>query len=301
MITDLEHRLHDHLDRAAGAAPASMLHLDTIDARAAQRRRHRSVARGALAVGAIVGLGAGVLAMRDSQPIQPAGSTPTPLTRLSDTGLYTDLVKPGAVALLLADGRHLTFAITAMPFYDGYSQQTTIKYDGYSTGRAQPITADLPLIPEPELGGDDHVVYWTGIPASAATVELHLADGQVLSQQPVEGIAAFPVASHSNDDTLIALDAAGNEVARTSWMTVRLLGSGTTDGGVENHNWTSLGEPDNYGPVDVSKISGLSQAEEDAYRKFADTTMRSCLSANGAASWTECIQSTDAAVKAYLG
>ena len=81
MSTDLESRLEDHLRRSAATAPAPMLRLTEIDARAAQRKRRRSAARGVLAIGVAVGVGAAVMAMRDPQSTEPAGPTEAPLTR----------------------------------------------------------------------------------------------------------------------------------------------------------------------------------------------------------------------------
>lgn len=300
MSTDLESRLEEHLRHSAATAPAPMLRLTEIDARAAQRKRRRTVAKGAIGVAALVGIGVSMTTLRHVVSDDAVSATASPLTQVATARLYTDIVKPGAVTLQLADGQRLTFAITAMPFYDGYGQQSTIDYGRYTTGRAQPIAVDLPLIPEPELGGDDLVVYWTGLPATATTVELRQAGGGILTQQPLHGIAAFPVAQHSSHDELVAFDARGTQVAAATWADVRLVGSGSTNGGAESHQYTSLAPPDNYGTVDVTKLADLTQAEEEAYRTFGTDTMRACLTQHGGAAWTACVQSTDAAVKEYL-
>ncbi len=303
MSTELEHRLHDHFHHAAATAPVSMLQLTEIDARTAQRRRRRTVARGVMAVGVVVGLGAAVMAMRDPQSTGPAAPTETPLTRLPNATIRSaQPTKPGAVALELADGQHITFAIVGSPFYDGYAQQTWVQYDTYSTGFTYP-DVDIPLIPAAELGGTESLIFWTGLPSSATRVEYLPVTGDVLWQAPVEGIAAFPATAHAPADTMIAYDSAGNEVARTTWSTTHLLSSNQGDDGVLHHNYTSLTEPpvDISGPVDVTKIADLDRAATEAYTGFANATMYSCLSTNGDDAWTECIQSTDAAVKAYLG
>ncbi len=304
MSNDLEHRLHDHLHLTAVTAPASMLQLTEIDARAAQRRRRRTAARGAVAVGVVVGLGAAVMAMRDPQSTGPAAPTEAPLTQVANATIRNGQpTKPGAVALELADGQRITFAIIGNAFYDGYAQETWVQYDTYSTGFAYADAVDLPLVPRSELGGTESLTFWTGLPASAARVEYLPVTGESLWQTPVDGFAAFPAASHAPDDTLVAYDVAGNEVARTTWSTTHLLSSNQGDDGILHDNYTSLTEltADVYGPIDVTKIADLDRAATEAYTGFADATMLSCLSTNGAASWTECIQSTDAAVKAYLG
>jgi hypothetical protein len=304
MSNDLEHRLHDHLHQAAGTAPAPMLQLTEIDARVAQRRRRRTAVRGVMAVGVVVGLGAAVMAMRDPQSTGPAGPTETPLTRLPDATIRSGQpTKPGAVALELADGQRITFAIIGNAFYDGYAQETWVQYDTYSTGFAYADDVDLPLVPRSELGGTESLIFWTGLPASATRVEYLPVTGESLWQTPVDGFAAFPAAAHAPDDTLVAYDVAGSEVARTTWSTTHLLSSNQGDDGILHDNYTSLAEltVDVYGPIDVTKIADLDRAATEAYTGFADATMLSCLSTNGDAAWTECIQSTDAAVKEYLG
>lgn len=303
MSNDLEHRLHDHFHHAAATAPATFLQLTEIDARAAQRRRRRTAARGAMAVGVVVGLGAAVMAMRDPQSTGPAAPTESLLARLPDATIRTgEPTKPGAVALELADGQHITFAIVGSPYYDGYAQETRVQYATYSTGFAYP-DVDIPLIPVSELGGTESLTFWTGLPSSAARVEYLPVTGDILWQTPVDGIAAFPATAHAPDDTMIAYDSAGNEVARTTWATTHLLSSNELDDGVLHHNYTSLTEStvDVSGPVDVTKIADLDRAATEAYTRYANATMLSCLSTNGDDAWTECIQSTDAAVKAYLG
>jgi hypothetical protein len=304
MSNDLEHRLHDHLHHTAATAPVSMLQLTEIDARTAQRRRRRTAARGVVAVGVVVGLGAAVLAMRDPQSAGPAAPTETPLTRLANATIRSaQPTKPGAVALELADGQQITFAIIGNAFYDGYAQQTVVQYATYWMGSTYADDADLPLVPAAELGGTESLTFWTGLPSSATRVEYRPVNGEGLWQTPVDGFAAFPAANHAPEDTLIAYDNAGNEVARTTWSSTHLVGSNEGDDGVLHHNYSSLAEPsvDVYGPIDVTKIADLDRAATEAYTGFADATMLSCLSTNGGDAWTECIQSTDAAVKAYLG
>lgn len=304
MSNDLEHRLHDHLQHAADTAPAPMLQVADIDARVAQRRRRRTAVRGVMAVGVVVGLGAAVMAMRDPQSTGPAAPTETPLTRLPNAAISSaQPTKPGAIALELADGQRITFAIIGNAFYDGYAQQTVVQYATYWTGSTHPDDVELPLVPESELGGTESLTFWTGLPASATRVEYIPVTGDSAWQTPIDGFAAFPTAGHATNDTLIAYDSNGTEVARTTWSTTHLVSSNQGDDGVLHDNYSSLTEPtvDVYGPIDVTKIADLDRAATEAYTGFADATMLSCLSTNGAAAWTECIQSTDAAVKAYLG
>ncbi len=304
MSTELEHRLHDHFHHAAATAPTTFLQLTEIDARAAQRSRRGTAARGAMAVGVVVGLGAAVMAIRDPQSTAPAARTETPLTRLPDATIrIAQPTKPGAIALELADGQRITFAIVGSPFYDGYAQQTRVQYDTYSTGSTYPDDLEIPLVPVPELGGTESLTFWTGLPSSATRVEYLPVTGEGLWQTPVEGFAAFPATAHAPDDTFIAYDSAGNEVARTTWSTTHLVSSNEGDDRVLHNNYSSLTEPtvDVYGPIDVTKIADLDRAATEAYMGYANATMFSCLSTNGDDAWTECIQSTDAAVKSYLG
>jgi hypothetical protein len=304
MSTELDERLTERLARSAATAPVCMLQLEEIDARAAQRRRRRSAARGVVAVGVVVGLGAAVMAMRDPQSTGPAAPTETPLRRLADAPIRSaQPTKPGAIALELADGQQITFAIIGNAFYDGYAQQTVVQYATYWTGSTYPDDVELPLVPAAELGGTESLTFWTGLPETVTRVEYLPVTGDSAWQTPVDGFAAFPATAHAPNDTLIAYDSAGNEVARATWSSTHLVSSNQGDDGVLHDNYSSLTEPtaDVYGPIDVTKIADLDREATEAYTAYADATMLSCLSTNGAASWTECIQSTDAAVKAYLG
>ncbi len=302
MTIELETRLEEHFRNIEVQRFDVASQRVAIEDRA-RRRRHRRVALRVVSV-ALIGFGAtAVLMTRDhGLPEDSAatnGAIGTPIVVSDEDQLYTDLVKPGALSFELADGTHLTFAITAAPFFDGYGQQTTVAYEGYATGRFQSDAAELPLIPEPELGGNDRIVFWTGIPTSANRVELRLDGGPTLTQRPIQGIAAFPVQQHSPGDTITAFAADGSIVATATWSQVRVVGTGSTNGGAIATDYSSLPPPANYGVVDVSRLEGLTQAQEDAYRAFGNDTMRACLSADGA-NWTACIQSTDAAVKTYL-
>ena len=111
-----------------------------------------------------------------------------------------------------------------------------------------------------------------------------------------------PTTAHAPNDTLIAYDDAGNEVARATWSSTHLVSSNEGDDQVLHDNYSSLAEPavGVYGPIDVTKIADLDRAATEAYTAYANATMFACLSTQGDAAWTECIQSTDAAVKVYL-
>ncbi len=267
----------------------------------------RWIATAAAATVLVVGVGAAGVALnarRDaSNPpaARVAEPSESPLARLDDVFLLTSIVKPGAVALQLADGQRLTFGVVGQPYFDGYAQAVTIQIGAASNGRFLPAGADVAAGAEPELGGNDTVVFWAGLPASVARVEFHPAAGGISWQTPVSGIAAFPVASHSPDDTLIGYDSSGNEVQRISWSAAKVIGSSTTGGDpTVRSDYSSVTEPSAVPDVDVAMLAGLTQLQEDEYRAFGNDTMRSCLAAQGDAAWTACIESTDSAVKQYL-
>ena len=267
----------------------------------------RWMATAAAATVLVVGVGAVGVALnarRDaSSPAAAsvAGPEESPLVRLDDVYLSTSMVKPGALALQLADSQRLTFGVVGQPYFDGYAQAVTIQIGAASNSRFLPADADVTAGAEPELGGNDTVVFWTGLPASVARVEFHPATGATTWQTPVAGIAAFPVASHAPDDTLIGYDAAGHEVQRISWSAAKLIGTSSTGGDpAVSSDYSSVSEPSAVPDVDVTMLAGLTQLQEDAYRAYGNDTMRSCLAAQGDSAWTACIQSTDAAVKQYL-
>ena len=267
----------------------------------------RWIATAAAATVLMVGVGATGVALnarRDaSSPPTASVAEPSesPLVRVDDVSLSTSIVKPGAVALQLADGQRLTFAVVGQPYFDGYAQAVAVQIGATSNGRFLPAGADVTAGAEPELGGNDTVVFWAGLPASVARVEFHPATGATTWQTPVDGIAAFPVTAHAPDDTLIAYDAAGNEVQRISWSAAKLIGETTTgDDPAVRSDYSSVMVPTAVQDVDVTMLAGLTQLQEDAYRAFGNDTMRSCLAAQGDSAWTACIQSTDAAVKQYL-
>ena len=268
---------------------------------------HRWIATAAAATVLAVGVGAAGVALnaRRDASSPPAASVAGPsessLVRVDDVTPFASIVKPGAVALQLADGQRLTFAVVGQPYFDGYAQAVAIQIGAASNGRFLPADADVTAGAEPELGGNDTVVFWAGLPASVARVELHPAAGATTWQTPVNGIAAFPVASHSPNDTLIGYDAAGNEVQRISWSAAKLIGSTFTSGEPEVRSDYSSITPEPAVPdVDWAMLAGLTQLQEDAYRAFGNDTMRSCLAAQGDSAWTACIESTDSAVKQYL-
>ena len=184
--------------------------------------------------------------------------TEAPLTVVpAATGTY-EVVRDDSIGLRLADGQMLSFGIGAYAYFDTYTAHSCMTLDrgGWcNTGTSAP---DRPVSVEPELGGTDTVVYWTGVPADADLVEFHSIAG-VLWQHPVEGIAAFPAAAHAPTDELIAYDASGVELGRVSWAGTRMTGSSeATDelGQVWTRTYfTSL--PDPVPPtVDVARVRG---------------------------------------------
>ena len=306
MTTAIEEQLPQRLAEFAEGAPAT-IHLASVTARVVERRRRRAAMRGTLVCLALAGMAAGLYAVQVSRPTDPspaasvAGPLESPLVRVDEVHLLTSIVKPGSIALQLADGQRLTFGVVGQPYFDGYAQAVTIQIGAASNGRFLPAGANATAGAEPELGGNDTVVFWTGLPTSVSRVEFHPAAGATTWQIPVDGIAAFPVASHARDDTLIGYDAAGNEVQRISWSAAKLIGSTSTgDDPAVKSDYSSVADQSAVPDVDVAMLAGLTQIQEDEYRAFGNDTMRSCLAAQGDSAWTACIESTDSAVKQYL-
>ncbi|MCW2750142.1 MAG: hypothetical protein JWR83_1252 [Aeromicrobium sp.] len=306
MSNTLEADLKDRLSRRAEEASTS-LPLENVTRRVAARRRHRAALRGTTAALALVAAAAGLYGLQASRSADPVPTATasvvaeTPLVQLDDVFMFTSVVKPGAIALQLADGQRLTIGVVGEPYYDGYNQALTVQIGATSNGWFQPLGAEVSAATESMLGGNDGVVYWTALPSSVTRVELHLASGATTWQTPVAGVAAFPVAAHSPDDTLIAYDASGNEVQRIAWSATHLVGSTTTGNDPTVHSdYSTEHEAADVPQIDVSALANLTQDQEDGYRAFGDDTMRACLNTNGEAAWTSCIASTDVAVKGYL-
>jgi hypothetical protein len=241
-----------------------------------------------------------------------AGPTRTevPLTRLAGASVMTAGVAHGdAVGYELSDGSELVFSVRASSFFDAYYQSICRSMSGETS--CWPVDAAVELAPVPwtdlELAGNNDMVVWIGLPPSVDTVELRQGD-DVRWQQVADGVAAFPVEAHDPTDEVVAFDATGVEVLRASWSTVTLTGESTrtaADGSLTApmYTWSSTfgTERPTWAPeVDATTLEGMTQAEEDAYRAFADETMRQCLVDEGDAAWNACLVSTDAAVKTYL-
>ena len=215
MTTAIEEQLPQRLAELAEDAPATM-HLASVTARVVTRRRRRAAVRGTLVGLALVGVAAGLYAVQVTRPADPSpaasvpGPVESPLVRVDEVNLFSSVVKPGAIALQLADGQRLAFGVIGQPYFDGYAQAVTVQIGAASNGRFVPADADVAAGVTPELGGNDTLVFWAGLPAPVARVEFRSAAGGITWQTPVNGVAAFPVASHSLDDTLIGYDAAGN-------------------------------------------------------------------------------------------
>lgn len=233
-----------------------------------------------------VGLVGAIYAVRDTRSADPAtaadaGSVAeSPLVETAEDMSISSPVKPGALALQLSNGKHVTFAITGTEYWDGYAQQATIQFDGYAIGRIHEDAGEIDLIPVPEIGGNDDMVYWTGVPTDATRVELRTGDGTVRWQVPIDGITAFPITTHDQADVMVALDAAGNEVGRAAWADTVLIGAGDTDG-VTKNLWSSNTLFDTWHTDVASQFSNLTQRDEDEYRSFANNTMHQCLTDNG--------------------
>jgi hypothetical protein len=303
MTTAIEEQLRQRFAEMADGAPATM-HLIGITTRVVKRRRRRAAVRGTLAGLAFIGVATSLYALQVSRPASPtvsvAGPLESPLVRL-DKAYLSPIVKPGAIALQLPDGQRLAFGVVGQPYFDGYAQSVVVQIGAATNGRFVPATADVNAGAQTELGGNDTVVFWTGLPASVARVEFHPADGGTTWQTPLAGIAAFPVASHSPDDTLIGYNAAGNEIQRISWSAAKLNGSTTIgDDSTVMSDYSSITEPATVPEVNIAMLAGLTQRQEDEYRAFGNDTMRSCLAVQGGSAWTACIESTDSAVKQYL-
>jgi hypothetical protein len=305
MTTAIEEQIRQRLAELADDAPATM-HLTGITTRVGKRRRRRAAVRGTLVGLAFTGVAASLYALQVSRPADPsptasvAGPLESRLVRL-DKAYLSPVVKPGAIALQLSDGQRLAFGVVGQPYFDGYAQSVVVQIGAATNGRFVPATADVIAGAQSELGGNDTVVFWTGLPASVARVEFHPADGGSTWQTPIAGIAAFPVASHSPDDTLIGYNAADNEIQRISWSAAKLSGSTTIgDDSTILSDYSSITEPATVPDVNTAMLAGLTQLQEDEYRAFGNNTMRSCLAGQGDSAWTACIKSTDLAVKQYL-
>ena len=319
MNTDVEDRLQHRLPELAGRVDGSTVELGDVMSRVDARRRRRSVTRAASALCGLALLVGGVVvvnARRGTIDVGTSGSgsgptrTEVPLTRLTSASPAIDGVTKGdAVGYRLNDGGQLVFSVRASSFFDAYYQSSCRSMSG-ETG-CLPVAPDIDLGPLPwvdlELAGTNDMVVWIGLPATVATVELRQGD-DVRWQTVLDGVAAFPVDHHDPSDEVVAYDAAGTEVMRASWATVTLIGESTRigpDGGptAPMYSWSSTfgTESAAWTPeVDATILEGMTQAEEDATRAFADGAMRQCLVDQGDAAWNACLGSTDAALKAYL-
>jgi hypothetical protein len=305
MTTAIEEHIRQRLAELADGAPVTM-HLTGITARVVKRTRWRAVVRGTLVGLAFTGVVTSLYALQVFRPadrsttVSVAGPVESPLVRL-DKAYLSSIVKPGAIALQLPNGQRLAFGVVGQPYFDGYAQSVVVQIGAATNGRLLPATADVTAGAQTELGGNDTVVFWTGLPASVTRVEFHPADGGSTWQTPIAGIAAFPVASHSPDDTLIGYNAAGSEIRRISWSAAKLSGSTTIgDDSTILSDYSSITEPATVPAVNIAMLAGLTQIQEDEYRAFGNDTMRSCLAGQGDSAWTACIESTDLAVKQYL-
>jgi hypothetical protein len=305
MTTAIEEQIRQRLAELADGAPVTM-HLTGITTRVVKRTRRRAVVRGTLVGLAFTGVATSLYALQVFRPSDPsstvsvAGPVESPLVRL-DKAFLSSIVKPGAIALQLPDGQRLAFGVVGQPYFDGYAQSVVVQIGAATNGRFVPASADVNAGAQTEFGGNDTVVFWTGLPASVSRVEFHPAYGGTTWQTPIAGIAAFPVASHSPDDTLIGYNAAGNEIQRISWSAAKLSGSTTIgDDQTIMSDYSSVTEPATVPDVNIAMLAGLTQLQEDEYRAFGNDTMRSCLAVQGDSAWTACIESTDSAVKQYL-
>jgi hypothetical protein len=293
LISDEE--LHALLERTMHRVSESAPNME-FSTKSASRRWMSTAAAATLLV---VGVGAAGFALRTRHDPLSAptasitGPVESPLVRLDDSSRSTSIVKPGAVVLQLADGQRVTF--------DGYGQVVGVKIGSEMNGRFMPASVDVIAGAQPELGGNNTVVYWTGLPTFVSRVEFQPAVGTSLWQTPVGGVAAFPVTSHAADDTLVAFDATGDEVQRISWSAARQTGSATTgDDPSVSYFYSSITDPAVAPEADMTLLAGLTQLQEDEYRAFGNATMRSCLAEQGDSAWQECIQSTDTLVRQYL-
>ncbi len=317
MNIELEHRLHRDLTEMATRADVATVELAGVMSRVGRRRRRRAVARAATALAGVVLVVGGLVAVStrggsdDLDAASPdAGPTRTevPLTRLQQV-VARGVTKGEPVGFELSDGSQLTFSVMASSFFDTYYQSTCRSMSGETS--CWPVESSVELDPlpwtRPELAGNNDMVIWIGLPTSVVRAELRQG-GNVLWQQVVDGVAAFPVDHHDPTDEVVGFDASGLELLRTTWSTVSLVGESTTvsaDGSTTEpmYTWSSTfaTERGDFEPeVDISTMEGMTQADEEAYRAFADAAMRQCLVDQGAAAWNGCLVSTEAAVKGYL-
>jgi hypothetical protein len=301
MTIDLEDRLYRDLPGLAQRADATglaLLDVGTVTARVGQRRRRRVAARVAgVACCALLVVG-GLFTLRSGQTGRSSGpqgnGTEEPLTEVPNAapfawGVAGTTTPRSVVGVRLADGREVTVSEVAMPSGDGYVVATCIGVG--DIGMCAPNARA-----EPVLGGTSTFSYWTHLPPDAVRVELRTSNS-TRWQRPLHGIAAFATTSHSPTDSFVAYDAAGVELARSTWSETSMATSMSSD-----VNGTQYTETLYFmSPTEPSgALPSMTDEQTVAYLAYAEDTMRACVAADGDAAWTACVQSTDTAVRAYL-
>jgi hypothetical protein len=307
MDTDLQDSLHRRLVRVAERSPEFSLQVSDITSTARRFESRRRAANIAVMAAMAVGMGFGASSLREvtSEEARGAAGAESPIVLAEQASQISKFVqRSDAITLILSDGQQMTFAIQGAPFYDGYRQHTCIHLDGPTSlqdatvCRTQSSDRELPLLPEPELGGFNTVRYWTDLPPTASKVEFLAPDGSMVWQRPIAGIAAVPINASSVYETFVAYDVNGAEVARTTWSSTHLVSSSGIDVDHQVSHFSSLAEPTDYGTINVEAVADLTYEQAIAGESFANDTMVQC-SAGREGAWLTCIQSTDDSVRAY--
>jgi hypothetical protein len=204
------------------------------------------------------------------------------------------VAKPGtSVRVQLADGQVVAFGDVAMTNGAGYGEGSCVSVSVRSPGSV--CSPGDWTASEHDLGGTSTLVYWAHLPAAATRVE-YRSDGRVRWQRPVRGVAAFTASAPSPNDTFVAYDGSGRELDRVSWSGTSMATGIITD--ADGTETVYLYLPKRSGQTD-GVLPTMDDRQQAAFYVYADDTMRACLAAGGDAAWTSCLQSTDAAAKAY--
>jgi hypothetical protein len=305
MTIDLEDRLYRELGglaRRADGLGEPVLDLPSVTARVGQRRRRRATARFAgLACCALLVVG-GLFAIRSGHGGGSAAAAfdgaEEPLIELPDPAPFDSfgVTRPESViGVRLADGQTLRVFEAATPSGDGYVSERCVRIGDVSMC---PVTTGTAR--EPVLGGTSTLSYWMNPPPATARVEFRTTNG-TRWQRPSRGVAAFTTTAHSPTDAFVAYDAEGIELEQAMWSTTSMATATATssDGDGTQHTEDLYFPQQATQPEPPGVLPTMDDAQTTAYLAYADDTMRACLAADGDAAWTSCVQSTDAAVKAY--
>jgi hypothetical protein len=316
-MSNLETRVSEALTADASRAPVGSPTWFGPNYTEASRKHVRGGTRRtlmALAAVAAVSIAAlGVALRRDEVQRHAGGFTPAGVEYP-----LTDLGEPtyGAFGLTVS----ALARVTQVPGQPRIVSGPTLNYSGGPTAEIQWCDAPMGggagcapdwLVSVPRVGQtssvDNHhadfdVWTWSNVPTEASFVTF--TQGNIrLWQRPVHGMVQFPVAHAqpglpSAPEETVALDSAGNELARADTQSVYEAGTKVTN---PSPQW-----------ADITASQG------EAMHKLTDTTLRTCLSKAGAtysdygtvaflptgadaqSVWNACVTETKAAVSASL-